>query len=1237
MAIDTINNKAEQNITKNQDWQFWIDRGGTFTDVVGKSPQGGLTIVKMLSENPSRYQDAAIAGIASILNIDESELQNTPLNSIKMGSTVATNALLERQGEPTVLVTTQGFADLLRIGNQNRPHLFKLNIERPELLHTQVIEAQERISAHGEVLTPLDNEHLQTQLRQRFEQGYRSCAIVFIHSFKYPEHEEQAAKIAKQIGFEQISVSSQVSPLMKMVGRGDTSVVDAYLTPVLKRYVQQFTAKLSSSQQVQFMQSNGGLTQANNFEGKDAILSGPAGGVVAMVETAKQAGFERIVGLDMGGTSTDVALYDGQYERTFDTQVAGIRLQAPMMDIHTVAAGGGSILSYDGQDDSLRLNVGPESAGANPGPTAYRNQGPLAVTDINLFLGKLQPDFFPAIFGPDHNQTLDLDAVQDAFDKLNQVTKPVTSSNSQRDPEQLAQGYLDIAVEHMANAIKHISVQKGIDIAQFTLCCFGGAGAQHACLVADALGVKSVFIHQLSSVLSAYGMGLAKVRELKVQAIELTFDKHCIAQLNQALESLNQQVTEHLQQQGFPSKAIEKIVTLELKYLGTDSTLSVNIANKALKESDLAGIIDKFNQAYENRYGFVSDKLLELEAIQVEGIGQSEQPIDNTQITQILEPLPEPSAVRKVYFKNSWQDTPFYHREKLSIGQTIKGPAIVIEPQTTIVVEPDWQLEISANNDVFLNSIKHDDKANITQFTNQQSQTQKQSDIKADPARLELFNNLFMFIAEQMGLVLQNTASSVNIKERLDFSCALFNAQGDLVANAPHMPVHLGSMGESVTSVAKQNQGKMQPGDVYLINSPYHGGSHLPDLTVVTPVFDEQGKNIEYYVASRGHHADIGGITPGSMPANSTDIEQEGILFANFLLVRQGAFQYQALEKMLTEHKYPARNISQNIADLKAQIAANQKGIELIRHTEAQHGKATVAAYMDHMLDAAQSSVIQAIKELKSGSYTIDMDGGNQIKVTITVKGEKATVDFTGSSKQSDNNFNAPYAVVKAAVLYVFRTLVSKNIPLNAGCLRPVEIIIPEGSMLNPKNPAAVVAGNVETSQAITDALYGSLNISAASQGTMNNFSFGNDQVQYYETICGGTGGSIYGHGCDAVQSHMTNSRITDPEVLEWRYPVTLIQFAIRKHSAGKGKFNGGNGVTRQVTFNEPMDVTILSNRRLNAPFGLNGGQDGSKGHTIVDFTDGSSKALKSCESVSLSQGDSITIHTPGGGGYGTV
>lgn len=1224
MAGDTVNNKSTQ------DWQFWIDRGGTFTDIIGKSPKGELKVAKMLSENPSRYQDAAIAGIASILDIDEHQLQNTPLNSIKMGTTVATNALLERQGEPTVLITTQGFADLLRIGNQNRPHLFKLNIERPELLYTDVIEAVERISAHGKTITPLDSKHLQTQLQQKYQQGYRSCAILFMHSFKYPEHEQQAAQIAKQIGFAQISVSSQVSPLMKMVGRGDTSVVDAYLTPVLKRYVEQFTAKLTDSQQVQFMQSNGGLTEAHNFEGKDAILSGPAGGVVAMVETAKQAGFKRIVGLDMGGTSTDVALYDGQYERTFDTEVAGIRLQAPMMDIHTVAAGGGSILSYDGQGMNLRLNVGPESAGANPGPTAYRNQGPLAVTDINLYLGKLQADFFPAIFGQNHDQTLDLDAVRDAFDKLNNNT---SHKQSQQKPEQLAQGYLDIAVEHMANAIKHISVQKGIDISQFTLCCFGGAGAQHACLVADSLGIKSVFVHQLSSVLSAYGMGLAKVRELKVQAIEQPFDQQCLNNINNTLQSLNQQVTEQLSQQGFNQNAITLLASLQLKYQGTDSTLSVNIANRAINIDDIESISNEFAKLYHHRYGFMSDKNVEIEAIQIEGVGESEQPIDNSVKSKALEPLPNPCATRPVYFKdqqgNTWQDTPFYRREKLSIGQKIQGPAVVIEPQTTIVVEPNWQLEITNNNDALLTA-----KQNAQANEQAGLSTKTVDSTQVDPARLELFNNLFMFIAEQMGFVLQNTASSVNIKERLDFSCALFNRHGELVANAPHMPVHLGSMGESVTSVAEQNKGTMQPGDVYLINSPYHGGSHLPDLTVVTPVFDDGSKQIEYYVASRGHHADIGGITPGSMPAQSQHIEQEGILFSNFLLVHQGKFQYQALEKKLTEHRYPARNIAQNIADLKAQIAANQKGIELIRHTEQQHSKATIAAYMDHMLDAAQSSVKQAIGALSSGSYTVAMDGGNQIKVAITVKDDHATVDFTGSSEQKDNNFNAPYAVVKAAVLYVFRTLVTKDIPLNAGCLRPVTIIIPEGSMLNPQSPAAVVAGNVETSQAITDALYAALNISAASQGTMNNFSFGNEQVQYYETICGGTGASIHGPGCDAVQSHMTNSRITDPEVLEWRYPVTLVQFAIRKHSAGKGELNGGNGVIRQVRFEQPMDVTILSNRRQNAPFGLNGGKDASKGETIISFANGQQKTLNSCESIKLKAGDSIIIRTPGGGGF---
>ncbi len=1187
-------------------WQFWIDRGGTFTDVVGKDPQGKLHIHKLLSHNPSGYDDAAYEGIRRMLP------QGAKVQSVKMGTTVATNALLERQGEPTVLLITKGFADALEIGYQNRPHLFKLKIERPQQLYSQVIEVHERLDAHGKVLQPLDEQALTTELERAYKQGFRSCAIVLMHGYRFTHHEQIAGRLAKAAGFNQVSLSHQVNPLMKLVSRGDTTVVDSYLTPILHRYIKQFIAKVGQCS-LQFMQSSGGLTEADHFHGKDAVLSGPAGGVVAMVETAAQAGFARIIGLDMGGTSTDVALYDGEYERTLDNEVAGVRIRAPMMKIHTVAAGGGSILDYDGQGKGLRLSVGPGSAGAYPGPLCYGNQGPLTVTDINLLLGKLQADLFPAIFGPNQDEPLDKDAVVAAFAERQQALSSAQGDKS-IDTLALAQGYLEIAVAHMANAIKHISVEKGIDCAEFTLCCFGGAGPQHACLIADALGISQIFIHQLGSVLSAYGMGLAKVREIKLKSLELEYRPDNFAVIDHTVDALSAVVQQTLSQQGFSDAQIQRQVSLQLKYAGSDTTLNIQLGDKS-------AVHRAFEQKHQLRFGFISkDKPLIVESVQVEGIAGSETLLTTAADIKITTP-PQPIDHRAVYFER-WQTTPFYQRAHLKPGHTITGPAIVVAPQTTIVVEPDWQLTISPQDSVVLQRI------------NRKNQQKPMVGSEVNPIRLELFNNLFMFIAEQMGLVLRNTATSVNIKERLDFSCALFNHRGELVANAPHMPVHLGSMGESITSIAQQNAGQMQPGDVYLINSPFHGGSHLPDLTVATPVFAQDDKTLRYWVASRGHHADIGGLTPGSMPPHSHHIDEEGILFSNFLLVRQGQLQIDALREKLSTPPYPARNIALNIADLKAQIAANQKGIFELMKVERHYGFDVLSAYMDHVIDAAESAVRQAIGQLSSGSFVYPMDDGTQIAVSVTIEKDRAIVDFSGTSTQQDSNFNAPYAVCKAAVLYVFRTLVDKNIPLNAGCLKPITLRVPQGSMLNPSYPAAVVAGNVETSQAITDALYGALKVTAASQGTMNNLTFGNDKYQYYETICGGTGAGPHGPGVDAVQSHMTNSRLTDPEVLEWRYPVTLDNFAIRQGSGGLGENgNGGNGVVRKITFNQAMSGAIVSNHRITAPFGL-GGEPGKTGRNYVITAKGQHIELASCDQYDFAAGDSIVIETPGGGGY---
>ena len=1241
-------------------WQFWIDRGGTFTDVIARDPQGKLSTLKLLSDNPQIYQDAAVHAIRRLLPPEQANALASA--AIKMGTTVATNALLERQGEPTVLLITKGFADALRIGYQNRPDLFKLKISLPCLLYDKVIEVQERLSASGQTLIPFDKPDLVKQLNQAHQQGFRSCAIVFMHGYRYHQHEQLAASLAKAAGFDQISVSHLVSPLIKLIGRGDTTVVDSYLTPILQRYINRLTSALEADHnassaaklnrgQVQFMQSSGGLVQADCFSGKDAVLSGPAGGVVAMVETAKQAGFERIIGFDMGGTSTDVSVFSGEFERTFDSEVAGVRIQAPMIKIHTVAAGGGSILTHHGLGSGLRLAVGPESAGAYPGPACYRNNGPLTVTDLNLLLGKLQSEHFPAIFGNHQQQSLDKAVVDMAFARLTrQLNEPQPAASVQLSVEQLAQGYLQIAIAHMANAIKHITVQRGIDASLYTLSCFGGAGAQHACLVADALGIKQVFIHRFSSVLSAYGMGLAQVRVIKRQSFEAPPSN--IEPLRASVASLSKRVTDELHDQGFAADKISQLLTVQVKYQGTDTSLAVVITADMLNQPDWlqAHIHQKFTEQHSKLYGFSDDSgVLIIAEVQIEGIGQCDKHDDCQQQNAPTSPPVARSVTgvtsRAVYFCDAWLDTPFYRREQLSVGVSLSGPCIVIEQQTTIVVEPDWQLTVSGDQNLLLERCP----AAPVLATNLASADpdpaiarQHKSDLSTavNPVQLELFNNLFMFIAEQMGIVLKNTALSVNIKERLDFSCALFNHQGELVANAPHIPVHLGSMGESVVSIARQNGDKMQAGDVYLLNSPYLGGSHLPDLTVVTPVFSSAGDTIAFYLACRGHHADIGGISPGSMPPHSQHIEQEGIVFDNFLLVRGGVFNDAALVEKLSTHRYPARNISQNIADLKAQIAANQKGIIELNKVASSYGYPVITAYMQHVIDAAQYAVKQVIGELISGSFVYPLDDGCQIKVSVTINRaeQSAIVDFDGTSAQQNSNFNAPLSVCKAAVLYVFRTLVAKDIPLNAGCLKPVTILVPKGCMLNPVYPAAVVAGNVETSQVITDALYGALGISAASQGTMNNFTFGNAQYQYYETLCGGTGASKYGHGVDAVHSHMTNSRLTDPEVLEWRYPVCLVSFAIRQHSGGNSNlYRGGNGVIRKIRFLQPMSGSILSNHRKVPPFGLFGGEAGSTGKNYVITHKGECVALNACDEYALDAGDTFVIETPGGGGFGAA
>ena len=1200
-------------------WQFWIDRGGTFTDIVAKRPDGSLTTHKLLSENPEQYKDAAVAGIRHLLGLKPGEPVTPALvECVKMGTTVATNALLERKGEPTLLVTTRGFRDALRIAYQNRPRLFDRHIQLPELLYTEVIEACERVGAHGDVLQALDEPSLRGDLLAAYGRGLRSVAIVFMHGYRYTQHEQAAQRIAKEVGFTQISTSHETSPMMKFVSRGDTTVVDAYLSPILRRYVEQVASEMPGVK-LFFMQSSGGLTDAGTFQGKDAILSGPAGGIVGMARTAGLAGHEKVIGFDMGGTSTDVSHYAGAFEREFETHVAGVRMRAPMMSIHTVAAGGGSVLAYDG----ARFRVGPESAGANPGPVSYRRGGPLAVTDANVMVGKVQPRYFPSVFGPAANETLDADAVRARFEEI--------AAQTQRKPEEVAEGFIQIAVQQMANAIKKISVARGYDVTRYTLQCFGGAGGQHACLVADALGMSRVFVHPLAGVLSAYGMGLADQTVIREQAVEMPLAAASLPLIAERLDALGSAAQAELERQQVSANPVQVRHNVHVRYEGTDSALVVPFG-------DMASIQAAFESAYRQRFAFLMvGKGLVVEAVSVEAMIAGDAPAEPRLPVHPHRKHPQRETV-KMYSGSAWHDAALVVREDLHPGDVIPGPAIIAEKNTTTVVEPGWSARLTDLDHLVLDRVT----ARKVQYA---------AGTTVDPVLLEVFNNLFMNIAEQMGLQLQNTAYSVNIKERLDFSCALFDATGNLIANAPHMPVHLGSMGESIKTVIRENAGKMHPGDVYMLNDPYHGGTHLPDVTVITPVYVAEGKEPTFYVGSRGHHADIGGTTPGSMPPFSTRIDEEGVQINNVKLVDRGIFLEEEVRSLLTTGggttPYPSRNPLQNLADLRAQIAANEKGVQELSKMVGQFGLDVVQAYMRHVQDNAEESVRRVITQLKDGQFTLKLDNGAQISVSVKVNvaERSAVIDFAGTSAQQTNNFNAPRAVCMAAVLYVFRTLVDDDIPLNAGCLKPLQVIIPQGSMLNPNPPASVVAGNVETSTCITNALFGALGVMAGSQPTMNNFTFGNAQYQYYETIAGGSGaGAVFDasgrtvrgfDGTSVVQTHMTNSRLTDPEVLEFRFPVVLDSYEIQRGSGGAGRWAGGDGGVRRVRFLEAMTASILSNGRLNPAFGMAGGQPGRPGANRVLRANGQVEELGHIGAALMEPGDVFEIATPGGGGFG--
>jgi len=1203
-------------------WDFWIDRGGTFTDIVGRKPDGSLVAHKLLSENPEAYADAAVHGIRDLLGLKSGEpIPPGIVGAVKMGTTVATNALLERNGDRVLLLITRGFRDALKIGYQARPKIFARHIIKPDMLYERVAEVDERVRADGTVERALDLEAVRGELETAKRDGIEAVAIVLMHAYRYPEHETTIAALAREMGFAQVSVSHEVSPLIKLVGRGDTTVVDAYLSPILRRYVSTVSNDMhadgntASDVRLMFMMSSGGLTAAELFQGKDAILSGPAGGVVGMAETGREAGFERLIGFDMGGTSTDVSHFDGDYERAFETEVAGVRMRAPMMLIHTVAAGGGSILHFDG----ARFRVGPDSAGANPGPKCYRRGGPLAVTDANVMLGKLMPEFFPKIFGPHQNEPLDETAVRHAFNNLAQQV-------GAKSAQEIADGFVKIAVENMANAIKKISVQRGYDVTHYALNCFGGAGGQHACLVADALGMTRVLIHPFSSLLSAYGMGLADIRATREQAIELPFGAKARTAVERIAARLGKTARAEVEGQGVPDGKIKVIVRAHIRYAGTDTALVIDagkLAGARVAVADLKKMQSSFERAHKARFGFIDrNKQLVIEAVSVEAVGGGAK-FKESAGSRTRKALPEPAKRTRFFSQGEWHDAAIYTREQLRPGQKVAGAAIIIEPHQTVVVEPGWQAELTAKNHLVLARVVPLERTHAI-------------GTEADPVMLEVFNNLFMSIAEQMGVSLQNTAYSVNIKERLDFSCAVFSAEGALVANAPHMPVHLGSMDRAVETIIRENKGRIAPGDVYAINAPYNGGTHLPDITVCTPVFDDKKHKILFWVASRGHHADVGGISPGSMSPNATTIEEEGVLFDNFKLVDRGRFREKELTEALTGAKYPARNPVQNINDIKAQIAANEKGVAELRKMVEQFRLPVVEAYMRHVQDNAAESVRRVIDRLHDSSFEYEMDQGTWIKVKITVDKEKrkARVDFTGTSPQQPTNFNAPEPVTRAAVLYVFRVMVDDEIPMNAGCLRPIDIVIPKRSMLSPEYPAAVVAGNVETSQAVTDTLFGALGSLAAAQGTMNNLNFGNKKYQYYETICSGSPAGPGFNGTDAVHTHMTNTRLTDPEVLEFRYPVVLEDFHIRKGSGGRGKWHAGDGIRRTIRFLEQMECTILSGHRRVRPFGLAGGEAGQVGENVVRRNDRSTERLQGCDATVIDAGEAIIIQTPTAGGY---
>ncbi len=1207
-----LKDPESDSMPNNMRWKFWIDRGGTFTDIVARSADGRIVNHKLLSENPQQYHDAALAGIRHLLSLNaDDSLPADKIESIRMGTTVATNALLERKGTPTVLVITEGFADALRIGNQSRPDIFALDIKLPEVLYDCVIEIPERTSASGVITKPLDEALSLERLQEACQAGYRSCAIVLMHGYSYPGHEQAVAELARQCGYYQISLSSLCSPLPRLISRGDTTVADAYLSPILHHYVNKLQNELGSIPLL-FMQSNGGLCHAKAFQGKDAVLSGPAGGVIGGIETACRAGFQFLIGFDMGGTSTDVWHYAGEYEHQSEHVVAGVRLRTPMMRIYTVAAGGGSILHYCDE----RFQVGPDSAGADPGPACYRRGGPLSVTDCNVLLGKVQPGNFPIVFGENGDLPLDAEVVREKFSTL---SASIPSTGEKHRVLRIAEGFLTIAIENMAQAIRKISVQRGYNISGYALCVFGGAGGQHACLVADALGMKTIYCHPLAGVLSAYGIGLAVVSTVNEKAIGKPLNTDSVNNLLTQLQQLRDAGLNDLARQGENISDTETIARLFLRYPGSDTSLELPFY------SEVDELIQQFTNAHRQQFGYSDPSSgIIIESLRVTVSTRADDPPESLMTSAIHKTH---KNLTEFFSGGRMHAAEIVERVSMRTGETVEGPAIITESTGTLIVEPGWKATVQPGLAIVLTRTG---SRTINQLPPDNS--------NADPVLLEIFNRRFMSIAEQMGLVLERTSHSVNIKERMDFSCALFTPAGDLIANAPHIPVHLGSMSDSVRAVIQKYSGDIRTGDSFVLNNPYSGGTHLPDITVITPVFDKLNTSLLFFVASRGHHADIGGITPGSMPASSGNISEEGVLLDNIRFVRNNLLDEKLLTSLLRGNKHPARNPAQNIADLRAQLAANQQGIRELHVLLDEFCTDRVTAYTTHVLNNAEMAVKSRLATLQDGQYCSKMDNGAKICVSITVnrKNQTAVIDFSGTSGQLDSNFNAPASVCRAAVLYVFRCLLNRDIPLNEGCLRPLYLQIPKHSVINPDFPAAVVAGNVETSQVVVDCLFAALGVMAAAQGTMNNFTFGNEHFQYYETLCGGTGAGPDHNGTSAVQSHMTNSRLTDPEILEQRFPVTVDYFRIRKNSGGNGRYRGGDGIERRISFNQAAHISILSNRRQTEPFGLAGGEAGDRGENWYIDPAGKQHPLSACTEIEVPTGGSILIRTPGGGGFGT-